>query len=295
MKPVGYARRLVFILAMHSLFVAVLVGLTVRSAQSAECGKGLIDRGLFDADGVPGGAKVRLVYHVGFDITWLGDANFAQNSGVAANGWMTWRTAVNWADSLTVGGYTDWRLPTTTQPDPSCSLQEAVGGSGENCTGSEMGHLFYCELGGTAGSSILRSADPDLDLFNLNMTLDEAFWSGTESAWDTNGAWTFDFYSGGQGYIYKTRLRYAWAVRDGDISLTECSDGKDNDGDGQIDYPDDTRCSSPYYPSESRFCWGRPGKYYWCLGSRWTWWWIILPIGAVLGSWWFWRKRRKRT
>jgi len=42
----------------------------------------------------------------------------------------------------------DWRLPTTLQPDASCSTQSDPGGglplqgSGYGCTGSEMGHLF---------------------------------------------------------------------------------------------------------------------------------------------------------
>lgn len=40
----------------------------------------LIDRGLFDADGVPGGPTVRLIYDDDRNITWLGDANFGAGS-----------------------------------------------------------------------------------------------------------------------------------------------------------------------------------------------------------------------
>ena len=139
-------------------------------------------------------------------------------SGYDADGKMTWSQAMTWADGLTYGGYTDWRLPTTVQPDATCSDQSA-GSNGYNCTGSEMGHLFYTELGGTAGSSILISADPDLALFtNVEVA---HFWSGTEYAPDTTAgsAWYFDF---GFGIQYananKASSLYAWAVRPGDVA-----------------------------------------------------------------------------
>ncbi len=69
-------------------------------------------------------------------------------------------TADGWAKGLTIGGFTDWELPTAlnqngTGPDPS----------GPNVTGSEMGHLFYGELGGLAPLPISDSADLDLGLF----------------------------------------------------------------------------------------------------------------------------------
>ena len=45
-------------------------------------------------------------YDTDLNITWLRDANL--------NGSMNWATAVSWADNLSFGGYTDWRLPNTT-------------------------------------------------------------------------------------------------------------------------------------------------------------------------------------
>lgn len=206
------------ILAMHSLFVLLLVGLTVGLTVPAQAA--LIDRGLFDTDGVPGGPTVRLVYDDDLNITWLGDANFANTSGL--NGLMTWQNAVNWAASLTVGGFTDWRLPTTTQPDPTCSVQTGGGSSGQNCTGSEMGHLFYSELGGTAGSSILTSGDPDLALFKIGFL--GPFWSSTEFAPNTDGAWLFLFNDGTQGFRNKFISNRAWAVRDGDVATAASFD-----------------------------------------------------------------------
>ena len=57
-----------------------------------------------------------------------------------------WIKAMNTANYL---GFTDWRLPTTAQPDATCSLQNFLGFPGQSggtgCTGSEMGHLFNVE------------------------------------------------------------------------------------------------------------------------------------------------------
>ena len=88
------------------------------------------------------------VYDTDLNITWTADFNI--------HGLMTWASANTWADNLVLGGYSDWRLPTTMQPDATCSDQNnfvvpAISYS-NNCTGSEMGHLFYTELGGVARS-----------------------------------------------------------------------------------------------------------------------------------------------
>ena len=105
------------------------------------------------------------VYDTDLDITWLADANLAKTSGFDADGQMNWANANAWAAGLTVGGIGGWRLPTTADPDASCT-DDPAGTTpssdpfGWNCTGSEMGHLFYNELGGTASNSILTSGDP---------------------------------------------------------------------------------------------------------------------------------------
>src|SRR3989304_2100477 len=116
-------------------------------------GATLIDRG--------GG----LIYDDDLDITWLQDANYAKTSGYDGDGRMPWKNATTWAETLVYGGFDDWRLPITLQPDPSCGYQSGSISYGPSCTGSEMGHMFYDELGGSAWSSILTSVDPDLALF----------------------------------------------------------------------------------------------------------------------------------
>jgi len=114
-----------------------------------------------------GGAAV---YDTDFDITWLSDAYLADSEtfGVPGTlGGMHWDTANTWITRLNTSnhlGFSDWRLPTA---DPACGLAF-------NCTSSEMGHLFYDELGGTVGSSILDSSDPDLSLFT---NIRSAYWA----------------------------------------------------------------------------------------------------------------------
>lgn len=155
------------------------------------------------------------VYDTDLDITWLADANYAKTSGHDADGLMNWADANTWASSLNIGGVTGWRLPTTLQPDSSCDGQSGGVSSGFNCTGSEMGHLFYNELGGAAGSSILTSGDPDLALFSNIQSFN--YWSGTEYAPFPNGAWDFVFVSGNQNVRLKNNGLFAWAVHSGDV------------------------------------------------------------------------------
>ncbi len=147
------------------------------------------------------------VYDSDFNITWLADAN--------ANGLMTWQTAKDWATGLNVGGYTGWRLPTTLQPDPSCYIQSGGYSVGYNCTGSELGHLFYIEGGLTQGQSITSSAY--LAQFFTNMQNLFYYWSGTDYAPDPRHAWDFNTGIGSQFIASKVNNIYAWAVRSGDV------------------------------------------------------------------------------
>ncbi len=129
------------------------------------------------------------IYDTDLNLTWLKDAGMG--------GVKTWSDAVNWADNLVYAGFSDWRLPTT---DPDC-------GVGYNCTGSEMGHLHYTELGNpAAGGLIYTSPFSNLQPFG--------YWSGTEDASNPNYmAWFFNFFLGHQDAPSKDGLFYAWAVR----------------------------------------------------------------------------------
>ena len=182
--------------AVAALFIGALAGSSAANAA-------LVDRG--------GG----LIYDTDLNITWLADANYAMTSGFDADGLMTWSAAMTWAGNLSYGGYTDWRLPTTLQPDATCSTQSGGDSFGYNCTGSEMGHLFYNELGGVAGQDIATTHNTNYNLFQNVQSND--YWSGTEYAPNTSIAWSFHF-GGVQHALNKNDILYAWAVRPGDVA-----------------------------------------------------------------------------
>ncbi|MHB8534053.1 MAG: Lcl domain-containing protein [Sulfuricaulis sp.] len=161
-----------------------------------------------------GGAAV---YDSDFNITWLADANYANTSGYIANGLNSWANAYTWATNLTVDGVSGWRLPTTVQPDATCSSQNAGTSWGDNCTGSELGHLFYTELHGVAGQSILTTHNSFYNLFTN--VQNDAYWSATEAAPDPGFAWGLNFSSGFQYGYNEADTYYAWAVHSGDVAV----------------------------------------------------------------------------
>lgn len=159
-----------------------------------------------------------------FGLTLSANAFDDTANTVGSSGRMTWDNAVAWIAGMNTAsylGHSDWRLPITVQPDPSCDGQFDAGapwglqGAGFNCSGSELGDLFYNVLGGTAGSSILTSAllqgsDPIFD--NVQSDI---YWSGTEYAPSTNRAWRFNTNIGYQDRSDKDVNFYVWAVRAG--------------------------------------------------------------------------------
>ena len=150
-------------------------------------------------------------YDTDLNITWLANANM--------NGKMDWATATTWAASLSftdgVNVYGNWRLPTTLTPDASCGGTSDPD-TGYNCTGSELGHLFYSELGGIVGLSIWLSADPDLVKFTNIQSY--VYWSGSQNAAVTDQAWSFYMNNGFQFAEHKVDSYYAWAVSPGDVA-----------------------------------------------------------------------------
>ncbi|MBI5659432.1 MAG: DUF1566 domain-containing protein [Nitrosomonadales bacterium] len=184
--------------------------------------------GLFSANGANAALVSVLngdaVYDTDLNVTWLANTNLAASNtfgvsgvGITWDGRMTWNTAQSWIGAMNTAnylGFNDWRLPTTLQPDASCSDQWFGISSGYGCTGSEMGHLFYNELGGVAGSSVLSSGDPDLALFQNGHPY-YYYWSGTEYAANHDNAWSFGTNGGYQYSSNKDSYRLAWAVRPG--------------------------------------------------------------------------------
>ena len=160
------------------------------------------------------------------NVTWLRNAN--------ANGAMTWASANTWAANLVVGAYDDWRLPTMiANPDTTLSYAGGTdrGYNVRTTSGStvysEMASLWYDTLGNKgyctpgAGGSSGCEEQPGWGLANTGdfQNLQSYFyWSGLEYAPDTDYAWNFNTYGGGQGLDGKTGSLYALAVRSGDVA-----------------------------------------------------------------------------
>ena len=83
--------------------------------------------------------------------------------------------------------------------------------------------MFYSELGGTPGKSILSSSDPDLAKFtNLQANY---YWSATEYAPDTGSAsWVLGFGNGDQNAYTKLGGFDALAVSSGDVAAVPEAD-----------------------------------------------------------------------
>ncbi len=162
-----------------------------------------------------------LIYDTDLNLTWLADANAALGSAFddgtdTTDGRMSWQSAVDWAASLNAGGVTGWRLPSTAVPDATCSNPTSA--YNFSCTGSEMGHLFYVELGGTPNTTILTSGDPAL--LALFSNIQGTYWSGTTEPGFPDYAMTFTFTQGNQSDAFKTtNFIPGWAVHDGDIAV----------------------------------------------------------------------------
>ena len=166
-----------------------LVGLTLSLSTNAA----LFDRG----NG--------LIYDDVLDTTWLQDANYAQTSNYDANGLMTWADANTWAAQLSYGGFDDWRLASANLMNGASPCYAADGSCdrGFNNTTGELGHMFYNNLGNTAGSSILGNVSfTDATLGGgtesfLNVQ-SSVYWLGEEYAPNTNRAWAFLASNGSQ-------------------------------------------------------------------------------------------------
>ncbi|MBI3367027.1 MAG: DUF1566 domain-containing protein [Burkholderiales bacterium] len=117
-----------------------------------------------------------------------------------------------------LGGYHDWRLPASLQPDASCEFDRTGGAyplsSGHHCRGSELGHLFYDELGGSDDVSIASSHNASFDLFSHVFT---DYWTGTPSP-TPGGAWYFVTDNGIQTLGASELTSYVWLVRDDTVT-----------------------------------------------------------------------------
>jgi hypothetical protein len=184
-----------------SRVLPILLLATLGLAATAQAA--LIDRG--------GG----LIYDSDRDITWISPNTFAvYGSAPFSPGWAA---AVAFAEGVSYAGFDDWRLPTSVYPDATCEV--AFNATGANCTGSELGHLYYEVFGGTALQPLPASAN--LTLLPVNSLA--PYWSSTPSA--TAGfAYRFSMNTLQDGYGYQAERNTGFGtgaivlVRSGDVT-----------------------------------------------------------------------------
>lgn len=148
-------------------------------------------------------------YDTALDMTWLADANVA--------GRMSWSEAVAWAATLDVYGVTGWQLPATNIAGwGRCSYSTGGGDCGYlPQTESPMAHMYYVTLGNEGNPDPgygLVNTGPFRNLQNL------AYWSNTPTP-DSGLAWDFYFGDGSLNYVRTDYRIFAWATRQGDISV----------------------------------------------------------------------------
>ena len=202
-------------------FCAGIISLVLCATAEAALIKGEID-------------LIPLIYDTDLDITWLGFGNDAagsiyDNGSSTTDGRMSLANANNWAASVDYLGFTNWRLPTVfaVGADTSCdSIQYPGDGNfyNYNCTGSEMGHLFYNELGGV------------VDIANNSSVFDETIFDGLlhNNYWSSTAAgagcfldnpnscaWDFDFKNGVTEDYPVGFPFHALAVHEGDIGMLD--------------------------------------------------------------------------
>jgi len=153
-----------------------------------------------------------LIYDTVLDITWAQPDNFLKN----------WNDATPWAAGLTLGGVSGWRLPYMSvaagaDPFTGSPVDCRPKDNEEACRDNELGYMFYQNLSGTFGSSILTSGDPDLALFLFPTDQSWSYWSGTRFPF--SGAWNLNFGTGDTLFddVF-SHVSYSWAVHAGDVS-----------------------------------------------------------------------------
>ncbi len=177
-----------------------------------------------------------IIHDTRLGINWLANADLAaactfglpvgSNPDKSAwninpDGSMNFATAQEWISRMNAAnylGHNNWRLPVNRDDDHA----------GYYHTGCELGELYYAELGGQAGSSILSTHDRAARLFhNLQPNL---YWSGTtDQNPNGNGQTTFSFGSGYQGGNYDANQLYVIPVFDGNV-FTVTNDHDDGPG-----------------------------------------------------------------
>lgn len=179
-------------------------------------------------------ASAVFFYDTDLNITWLRNANAGagssfDNGSSTTDGRMTWANANNWANTLTVGSYAGWRVPTMVDTGAlGCNYSNAGGtdcGYNVQTATSEMAHLYYVSLGNLAycppgDATCAGGPQTGFGLTNIGdfQNLEpEAYWYGTDDTTNPTVAWRIHTFNGEQYIAPKGIDLKAMAVRPGDV------------------------------------------------------------------------------
>jgi hypothetical protein len=120
-----------------------------------------------------------LIFDTDLNITWIADANLAASNtfgagGIGPDGRMNWNETRSWIAAMNSAeylGFSAWRMPAGLNQDGTGPCR------GYNCTGSEMGHLFYVEFGATAHTSVLDTGN-SVELAKFENIQSGSYWHG---------------------------------------------------------------------------------------------------------------------
>nr|WP_320190762.1 PEP-CTERM sorting domain-containing protein [uncultured Desulfobacter sp.] len=174
----------------------------------------------------------------GNSVVWL---DFTNDYYLSWTDQVSWASSLNGTDVLTYNidsaytvdwGTSSWHLPTTVD-GPWVSGHEGdpdhngiyTYTQGYNLANSQIGHLFYKELGNIGYVDTSGMCQP-VSGYGLTETgpfenlIVAFYWSATEYATDTTHAWFFHTHNGFQDEVSKTNGNYGLAVRSGQVSVS---------------------------------------------------------------------------
>lgn len=180
-----------------------------------------------------------LIYDDVLDITWLQDANFALSSGAGDwDGGMYYLAAKSWVESLNYEGYANWRLPKAYSEESGViNCFEQYDGvtcdRGYNITGSELGYMFYVNLGNKGQYSTQGNENNTYGLENTSFVDASTGQVKYFQNINNNNYWFEDIYVNGSTALAFTMHfgvqvgrdadyyeDHIWVVADGDIANT---------------------------------------------------------------------------
>jgi hypothetical protein len=170
--------RMVLAAVAASLYLATPTSVAARGLESRD----------IDADG-----EVDAFYDPSLHLTWL-----RQTTPLL----LSWSQATDWANQSWFG-LTGWRLPSAENRDGTGVCV------GFQCQQSEMGHLWYVELG---NNGLMTNRG------DFQGLVPYGYWTATPNPNERDAVWYFNTFNGTQFDGSRYDVMHAFAVRDGDVS-----------------------------------------------------------------------------